>query len=138
MIEKAGRPGVAFARLGAIWMIVEAGRPARGIDLGHGVGARGQQFPERLQPGGSGKSASSVDDRDQTVTHGDEVNSTPWRESRMTARFATQPSLHASAGKDQFLRLGLLAVDAHKRQCSSNWRRPAPNARPPSFYEYEA
>ena len=52
-------------------MIVEAGGPARLVDLGDGIGPGDQQPPKRVKPGRPGEAAGRADDRDQPVTHSD-------------------------------------------------------------------
>ena len=67
--DQPGRPGIALARLAVGRMVVEAGRPPAGIDLGDRVGAGNEQLPERLQAGSAGKPAGSAYDRDRSITH---------------------------------------------------------------------
>ena len=67
--DQPGRPSIALARLAAVGMVIEAGRPPPVVDLGDRIARRCEQLPELLEVFGPGESAGRSDDRDRFVSH---------------------------------------------------------------------
>ena len=76
--QQPGGPGIAFARLRLVRVVIETRGPALRVDFGNRIGTRQQQLPKRLQIGGAWKPAGGANDRYQLVTHSAEANPVPW------------------------------------------------------------